>query len=40
MIGQIPYLGPAFGLANVLWIFGGERRCLHDYIADTLVVNA
>ncbi|RPE79921.1 RDD family protein [Vulcaniibacterium tengchongense] len=40
VIGQIPYLGPAFGLANVLWIFGVERRCLHDYIADTLVVNA
>lgn len=40
LIGAVPYVGWIFGLANVLWIFGEERRCLHDYIADTIVVNA
>lgn len=27
-------------LADALWIFGRERRCLHDYFADTRVVDA
>ena len=39
LIGAIPLLGPFFSLANVLFIFGEERRCLHDRIADTIVVN-
>lgn len=29
-----------FGLLDVLWIFGEERRCLHDLMADTIVVPA
>ncbi len=33
-------LGSILSLANVLWIFGEQRRCLHDYLADTIVVNA
>lgn len=40
LIGAIPYLGTVFGLANILWIFGEEKRCLHDYMADTIVVIA
>jgi uncharacterized RDD family membrane protein YckC len=28
-----------FGLIDVLWIFGEERRCLHDLIAQTIVVD-
>jgi uncharacterized RDD family membrane protein YckC len=28
-----------FGLVNVLWIFGEERRCLHDLIANTRVID-
>ncbi|HWB82124.1 MAG TPA: RDD family protein [Nannocystaceae bacterium] len=28
------------GLVDVLPIFGGERRCLHDYLAGTKVVEA
>lgn len=40
LVGAIPYVGWAFSLANPLWIFGEERRCLHDLFCDTMVVNA
>ncbi|MFT3806601.1 RDD family protein [Arenimonas sp.] len=39
-IGLIPFLGSIYGLVNVLFIFGEERRCLHDLIAGTRVVMA
>lgn len=32
--------GPLFVLPDVLFIFGDERRCLHDMMADTVVVDA
>lgn len=38
VLGAIPMLGIFFGLANVLFIFGSARRCIHDYMADTIVV--
>ena len=31
---------PLFGLIDALWIFGEERRCVHDLIASTRVVVA
>ena len=31
---------PLYGLIDVLLIFGEERKCLHDKIADTIVVEA
>ncbi|HEY5851228.1 MAG TPA: RDD family protein, partial [Lysobacter sp.] len=40
LIGAVPYIGWIFSLANIPWIFGEQRRCLHDHIADTMVVNA
>ena len=40
LISVIPFLGALFVLLDALWIFGEERRCLHDKIADTIVVNA
>ena len=29
-----------FSLVDALWIFGDERRCLHDLIAGTIVIDA
>lgn len=34
----IPFVGPFYGILNALFIFGDERRCLHDWIAGTRVV--
>ena len=40
LLGMIPYLGGLVSLVDSLMIFGRDRRCLHDQIADTIVVNA
>jgi uncharacterized RDD family membrane protein YckC len=40
VISAIPLLGFFFALADALVIFGEQRRCIHDYIADTIVVDA
>ncbi len=40
LIGLIPVVGRLVNLVNPLLIFGKERRCLHDLIADTIVVDA
>lgn len=40
VIGAVPIVGPFFSLADVLFIFGEQRRCIHDYFADTKVVLA
>ncbi len=39
LISFIPFFGRLFGIANVLAIFRASRRCIHDEIADTNVVN-
>ena len=36
LLGIIPF----YGLIDVLFIFGMQRQCLHDKIADTIVVKA
>jgi len=38
--GVVPVIGKAFALIDILLIFGGARRCLHDYIAGTIVATA
>lgn len=40
LVAQIPIIGSLAGLVNALFIFGKERRCLHDHMAGTRVVEA
>ena len=40
IIDMVPYVGFLFAMANPLFIFGEERRCLHDYIAGTRVIDS
>lgn len=39
LIGMVPVVGRFIGLVDPLLIFGKERRCLHDLLADTIVVD-
>lgn len=39
-LGSIPFIGSFIGLLDALFIFGEERRCIHDHFADTMVVVA
>lgn len=36
--GLVPLIGFLFSIVNILWIFGSERRCIHDLVANTWVV--
>ena len=40
LIASVPAFGWAFALVDSLMIFRASRRCLHDVIADTIVVQA
>ena len=40
VLASIPVIGTVYGLLDVLLIFRASRRCLHDNIADTIVVTA
>ena len=39
MPGQIPVIGQLVSVINILFIFGKQRRCIHDHVAGTQVVN-
>jgi len=39
IISSVPYAGPVFWLIDILFIFRDDRRCMHDLIAQTKVVN-
>ena len=39
LLAQIPMIGAVVALANILFIFGKEQRCLHDRLAGTKVIN-
>lgn len=38
LASQIPILGNLVGIVDALFIFREDRRCVHDYIASTKVV--
>ncbi len=40
IISAIPYLGYAYSLVDILFVFRDDRRCIHDLIAGTRVVTA
>jgi uncharacterized RDD family membrane protein YckC len=40
MISGVPILGGIFSIVDICFIFGEERRCLHDLIAGTKVLKA
>ncbi len=40
LIGAIPFLGLAYTLTDIFFIFRDDRRCLHDLLAGTKVVKA
>lgn len=39
-LGSIPLIGGVISLVDVLLIFREDHRCLHDIIADTIVIKA
>jgi uncharacterized RDD family membrane protein YckC len=40
VINYVPIIGSFFGLADSLFVFRKDRRCIHDWIAGTKVVVA
>jgi hypothetical protein len=40
LVGAVPFVGGMVSLVDSLLIFRDDRRCLHDQIADTIVVRA
>jgi uncharacterized RDD family membrane protein YckC len=38
LLSSLPIVGVVYALVDVLFIFRADRRCLHDLIADTIVV--
>jgi uncharacterized RDD family membrane protein YckC len=39
LISALPCVGSIYALVDILFIFGDEHRCLHDKIANTIVVD-
>jgi uncharacterized RDD family membrane protein YckC len=40
LVSVIPVVGNLYGIADALFVFRGDRRCLHDLIAGTKVIMA
>jgi uncharacterized RDD family membrane protein YckC len=40
VVNMIIGLVPLYGLIDSLFIFGEARRCIHDHLADTIVIKA
>jgi uncharacterized RDD family membrane protein YckC len=39
VVSQLPYVGDVLACLNLLFIFRKDRRCLHDHVAGTRVVD-
>ncbi|MBT8080571.1 MAG: RDD family protein [Gammaproteobacteria bacterium] len=39
ILSSVPFIGPLLGLINVLMIFANDKRCGHDHIAGTIVID-
>ena len=39
ILTQIPFVGPIYGLADSLFIFRGDKRCIHDLLAGSKVIS-
>jgi uncharacterized RDD family membrane protein YckC len=40
LVGFIPFVGIAYAIVDTLFIFRQDERCIHDRLADTIVVQA
>jgi len=40
LVGYIPFIGQIISNVNVLFIFGKNKRCIHDYVAGTQVIKS
>lgn len=40
LLGAVPLVGGVFSLVDILFIFREDRRCIHDHVASTKVVEA
>lgn len=40
LIAMVPLIGALYALADILMIFSESRQCIHDRIADTIVIRA
>lgn len=36
----VPFIGDVLNIINVLFIFRKDRRCIHDFVAGTKVINS
>lgn len=40
LISMIPILGPVYSIIDPLLIFNERKQCIHDFLADTIVIDA
>ena len=40
LIPLIPVIGPIINMVNILFIFTKSKRCLHDHVGETKVINS
>ena len=40
LLGHTPFIGQIISNVNILFIFGKNKRCIHDYVAGTKVIKS